>query len=663
MKREDFIAALRPLVDRMPTSHCWIKGRNGPRHIDEPLDPVKLSEHVMGGSAYGLCPIAPGESTCRVAALDFDSHKGETPWADMALVADGVAFALEQAGYRPAQFRSSGGHGIHLYLIWDEPQDAYSVRELLRGVLADNGLTAGTGGIAKGQVEIFPKQDEVPSDGFGNMFILPYSGKSEPIAGELVASPDVPVRERPVPVAPAIGETPPELERLKSALDAIPNSGEKELSYDDWRNHIFAIHHATGGDASGLALAHEFSSRSSKYDPDFLDTRVWPYVRSDRDGAVVTARTLFASASGHGWIDPDIVNDFQVVEEVTADVPEGAGDEGLRFEFVPESEFTVGQSKPDIVAGVIPDADLIVAYGESGSGKTFFVLDLVQSIARGLAWRDKAVQQGRVAYVVAEGASGFRNRLRAYKHANELQSTDLVVLADAPNFMLVPHVKAVIMAIKRAGPIKLVVVDTLAQVTPGANENAGEDIGKVIHHCRQIRKKTGAAVLLIHHSGKDASRGARGWSGLRAAADAEIEIVRAEHDRVATITKMKDGDEGQEFGFRLKQIPIGMDEAGEITTSCVVEYTAATAKDRKAREPKGDKQRLVWQAVLDLVGLGAGNPGVEDVITEAVKQVPFDPADGKRDTRRQHCLRALEALRDAGRVLLADGKVGLPGEQ
>ncbi|SDH23552.1 TOTE conflict system archaeo-eukaryotic primase domain-containing protein [Propionivibrio dicarboxylicus] len=178
------VAALMPLAERMNRSHCWIKTAEGPRRINEPFTEFMLAEHVAGRKAYGLCPIAPGESTCRVALLDFDAHQGETEWGVMLDTARTVAFALEQEGYTPILFRSSGGSGVHLYLLWDEPQDAYSVRQMLVGMLAALGFKSGTGGVANKQIEVFPKQDEVPADGFGSMWILPGAGKSELLGEE-----------------------------------------------------------------------------------------------------------------------------------------------------------------------------------------------------------------------------------------------------------------------------------------------------------------------------------------------------------------------------------------------------------------------------------------------------------------------------------------------
>lgn len=322
--RADLIAALQPLVQRVRTDVTARKGVKGSFWTDEPLTTERLLKHLNGGPARGVCPIKAGESTTMVALFDLDSHKGETIWDEMAAAALRLSEALEQRGLRPVPFSSSGGRGIHLYLLWDQPQDAYSVRALLADVLESLGFRNGTGGVVKGEIEIFPKQDSVPGDGHGNQFILPLAGKSEPLdpltmepvgkdAAAWLAWPvsdPVPVRERPVREAVAVAPT-GDLARVRSALGAIPNEGEKELTYDAWRNIIFAVHHATSGSEEGRALAHEFSARSSKYDPEFLDNRVWPYIK-DREGGV-TEQTLYAVARQHGW-DAPTGEEFPVIE-------------------------------------------------------------------------------------------------------------------------------------------------------------------------------------------------------------------------------------------------------------------------------------------------------------------------------------------------------------
>lgn len=601
MKRDHIAAALHPLAERMHRGYCWKKTPDGPRRIDQRFTAVELNEHAHGVVAYGLCPISPGTSTCRVACLDLDSHKGEVPWAAMQSYAAEISLSLEIEGMVPHLFRSSGGKGIHIYLVWAEPQDAYSVRELLRNALAACNLKSGTKGVAHSEVEIFPKQNEVKGDGYGSMFILPWDGESNPL-GEFTGwhdSPAVPLRTREERSASsAATRALPAIARLKSALDAIPNRLQEELSYDEWRNIVFALHAATGGNEIGLDLAHEFSARSGKYDADFLTNRVWPYIHATRDGPSITEGTLFAAATAHGWEDRAALDDFDVVasgESSAQPAPLAAA----RFRFLPQAEFTAGSPPEYIVQDVIPDADLVVVFGESASGKSFWTLDIVKAIANGTPWRDKRVKQGRVGYVAAEGAGGFRNRLKAY--AQEFQSDEIknfFVLPDAPSFLEVAHVKDVIRRLQEIGGVKVVVVDTLAQVSPGGAENSSEDMGKVIMHCRQIRKHTGATVILIHHSGKDSTKGARGWSGLRGATDAEVEIIRVEHDRVAVVTKQKDGEDGSEFGFKLRQIVIGRNDHGESITSCVVEHGAAKEGVRqRAAVRLAESERAAWLVV------------------------------------------------------------------
>ncbi|HVW53024.1 MAG TPA: VapE domain-containing protein [Trinickia sp.] len=322
------VDALAPIVSRVVASHCWVKRDGKFSHSRSALTAAKLARHVGGGTAYGAAQIAPGESVTRIAALDLDSHKGETPWANMQRAALAIMRACEPYGLKPIPFRSSGGNGLHLYFLWDDPQDAYSVRFALRWVLDQCQLRDGVGGIARAEVEVFPKQNSVPADGFGNMFVLPLAGKSVPLDAfelddmprEWAAEMDWPLSnpvaivEREQPSAPVVGEIPVELEQLKSALDAIPNSGDTELDYDEWRNVMFALHHATGGSPDGLALAHEFSARSSKYDAAFLDNRVWPHIKGSHDGerGAITGRTILKLAREHGWQEP-IEDDFEAL--------------------------------------------------------------------------------------------------------------------------------------------------------------------------------------------------------------------------------------------------------------------------------------------------------------------------------------------------------------
>lgn len=471
----------------------------------------------------------------------------------------------------------------------------------------------------------------------------------------------VPVRVRPPKAERTIVST-PELAVLRSALDAIPNDTDP-LDYDAWRNVLFAIHHATEGSDEGLTLAHEFSARSGKYDPEFIDNRFWPYA-GVTSGEVITERSLRALAAQHGWQDPTIADDFDVVDVPPDDdftaLPPTDG-KPLRFTPIPAHEFAVATQLRWIIKGVIPYAELAVLYGESGSGKSFMALDLAAAVALGVEWRGHKTRKGKVVYIAAEGANGFRNRLRAYAHQHQidLKDLDVHVIHAAPNMLDKTDALDVARAILAVvGRPDLIIIDTLAQTMPGGNENAGEDMGKALAHCRGLHTATGGLVLLVHHSGKDSSKGARGWSGLRAAADVEMEVSRSDEDRTLAITKQKDGDDGEAFGFKLETVLIDFDADGDEVTSCIVAHCESVGRSKAKNAPKGKNEISIHKIVLDLLDIGEA-PTVEEVISEYANRTLFDPQLG-RDTRRQVAMRALRSLIDKG-AFEADGvRVGLP---
>lgn len=682
MSAAEYVAALTPLVSRVRTDVCWSRHKGKPPgRLDQPLTDERLAKHCNGGPAYGVVPMQSGTDTTLVALLDFDSHKGETPWPELAAAAERVMSVLADRGLMAQPFRSSGGHGIHLYLVWDAPQDAFTVRETLREVLTAAEFKEGTAGVAHREIEIFPKQNHVPEGKWGNMFILPLAGESVPLeplcdlaplpkasALQLEWAPSAPLTPREKPPREIVAVEPSvELKTFCKALATIPNTGAQELDYDAWRNVIFSIHHATGGSDEGLALAHEFSARAGKADLDFLDNRVWPYIDAGREGGI-TDRYVLHLASSYGWQE-DITGEFEVLAEDSDTASKEDEAKPSKYQFKQAAEFTKGKRGRYLVKGVLPEAALGVIYGASTAGKTFFVLDLVMAVARGVEWRGRRVHQGAVAYICAEGEAGFRDRLTAYGKAGEgdevsLSEVPFHVLGAAPNFLHVPDVKDLIKAAKTLGPLKIIVVDTFAQVMPGGNENAGNDVGLALSHCRALHAATGALVILIHHSGKDESKGARGWSGLRAAADVEIEVARAEDDRSATVTKLKDGEDGGSFGFKLEVVNLDHDEDGDVITSCVVRSSEVNvAAMKRAARPMTQYETGAWNALNALAGIGGGWVGEDIVLDAAVQDGQVACKEGvepgsKNDRRRDRYREALRTkLPNRGVVECKNGQV------
>lgn len=256
----------------------------------------------------------------------------------------------------------------------------------------------------------------------------------------------------------------------------------------------------------------------------------------------------------------------------------------------------------ELVQGLLTVGDGSMLYGDSNSGKTFFAIDLACAVARGVEWHGRKVEQGLVMYVASESPGSVRGRLQAYQQHHRCKVPNFAIV-QSPLDLFSDDVDtvALIDAAKHlerlAGqPVRLIVGDTLARLSAGANENSGQDMGLVVQRFDRIRRATGAHFLMIHHSGKAAAAGARGWSGIRAAVDTEIEVTDAPTGRCAEATKQRDlSTKGERIGFTLERVTLGLTKWGEQATSCVVVPTDAPDK------PTGKRMGEVEGAVVEFL--------------------------------------------------------------
>lgn len=484
---------------------------------------------------------------------------------------------------------------------------------------------------------------------------------------------------------------------------ALPDLAALELPY---RVRDFLVDGDTGGDdrsgllhasavalfGAGLVEAEVFSVLASNA---YAMGVALDHRRQDSDRALMylwvehTQKAKGKSGSKVATLDDfdDLTGNKDLSAKTVGQVPKQA-----RFAFESAGDFAAKAANVAwLIKGVMPKAELGAIFGASGAGKSFFALDLAMAIALGTPWRGKQVKQGAVAYICAEGAGGFRLRIKAHAeyHGTDLVDLPLWVLGDSPNLLEKLDVKDLVAALRKIPDLQLILIDTLAQTTPGANENSGEDMGRALGHCKVLHQATGAMVVLVAHSGKDGAKGLRGWSGIKGALDVEIQVERAEQYRGATISKMKDGKgEGDEFSFELISVTLGQDEDGEDITSCVISdgaqrvspgqdfapgagpASAAPSAAQSARpafkagpsprarqgagRPGGVWQDAVMRAAVALTDL-PGAVTVYQLTEAAINQVPR--GDGKTDRRRERIMPAITALVTMGRLSIADGLV------
>jgi len=228
---------------------------------------------------------------------------------------------------------------------------------------------------------------------------------------------------------------------------------------------------------------------------------------------------------------------------------------------------------PDpLIAGHLYADSIAELWGRPGSGKSFLAIDWALCVATGKPWQQHAVQQGRVLYIVGEGAGGMSKRRRAWEQAwGNHDDGAMTWLRGAVPLIEIGWVYALAEAVRKLQP-RLVVVDTVSRAIAGHNENAPETMCALVRNTDQIREAAaGACVLFVHHATKDGNT-TRGHSALEGACDVRWKLAKEGNGLVLSNPKAKDDAEASDRNLRLAPWDLGtVDEFGKPITSCVVE--------------------------------------------------------------------------------------------
>jgi phage/plasmid primase-like uncharacterized protein len=259
----------------------------------------------------------------------------------------------------------------------------------------------------------------------------------------------------------------------------------------------------------------------------------------------------------------------------------------------------------ELVEDFMTIGSMAVLYGDSNSGKTFFALSLAAHIATGQPFFKRQIDPGLVVYLASEAPGSIRSRMQAIKKHFGCSLENLAMVPVPLNFYanqgdandVIELVKTIEQI--KGQPVRLIIGDTLARMSAGANENSGEDMGPVMARFDSVAQATGAALLIIHHNGKDQAKGARGWSGIRAHIDTEIEVMEKDGVRSATITKQRElPGKGETIYFRLEVVEMGITKFGKPATTCVAvpDESASTEQPHKPQSQHDENVRTFERA-------------------------------------------------------------------
>jgi hypothetical protein len=245
-----------------------------------------------------------------------------------------------------------------------------------------------------------------------------------------------------------------------------------------------------------------------------------------------------------------------------------------------------------------------------------------------------------VLYLAGEGFGGIGARIKACKIHHQIENGapiyivrhQLNLRSSAEDFNAL--MMAIVQLVEQTGmEFCLTIVDTLARAFGGGNENSSEDMGAFITAMGKIQEFLNCALMVLHHSGKDAAKGLRGHSSLLGAVDTELELLRFDEQMkgVLTISKQKDGADNERFGFEMVEVEIR--SAGLNLSDPVISLAVQASDDAKAdhskmteKKPPANKDSGRWQ-IYELPSLyrAIKNKGFNEVVDGvSIKVVKID---------------------------------------
>jgi hypothetical protein len=318
------------------------------------------------------------------------------------------------------------------------------------------------------------------------------------------------------------------------------------------------------------------------------------------------------------------------------------------------------------IKGVLPQQGLAAIYGPSGSGKSFLVIDLAMALSSGQPWFRLRTKKTPVVYCALEGEGGIAQRVDAYRLRHGNGGEEVRFLLQPFNLLVASEVDALAKAItdtECGGGVTI--LDTLNRATPGTDENDSKDMGRIIAAAKDLQALIGGLVILVHHTGKDVTKGLRGHSSLLAALDSAIEISRDGNKRSWSVSKCKDGSDGIANRFSLEVVELGKDVDDDPITSCIVIPGDSGTTIPTVKRPRGRNQEIILKATRELlqasmplenevrpecVPFGRSYIGLEEVIAQTSGRLACE-----RDQRNRSTRQAVSGLVGLGLLELKEG--------
>lgn len=280
-----------------------------------------------------------------------------------------------------------------------------------------------------------------------------------------------------------------------------------------------------------------------------------------------------------------------------------------------------------LIDGVLEEDAHGIMGGASMTFKSFMALRMAYSVCTGEPFMSRQVYRtGPVLYVCGEGAGGISRRWKALQlKLGKVPAGQFFMYGTPLQLRDTLSMQALQDCIEDLRPA-LVIGDTFASLAGGIEENSPSEVGNALGSFRRVCQAGGAASMLIHHFGKDATKGFRGASNFTNDVDFAFMVNRPEGDQAARKAcmvshKMKDGDPFAPIHFKAVPVALGLiDQKGEEVYSLVVEQDAAPGATVESIIEHGtawqkslEALRICWNVQRDR--LAESHPGANPSVT------------------------------------------------
>ena len=304
---------------------------------------------------------------------------------------------------------------------------------------------------------------------------------------------------------------------------------------------------STGADRQAYALWREWSEEYHKFSEKEARYK-WKSFNPDS----ITLSSLTYDAKASGFVDYE---------------PQKSA-----LKIYPAADLLIEEPEPVwLIDGIISDGSLNIIWGDSGCGKTWVCMDMLVAAALGTQWIGKSTTQSNVLLIDEEsGKRRLKKRLRRVITGNGGDFLNIplhymtMARLDVRDILKMEELKFFI----TQNNIKIVLMDALMEVIPGADENSVKEMNPPLMAIRNLIEETGTAVVIIHHAGKakEAKNSQfRGSSAIKGASDLMIQVTKDGDDVNLKSSKVRDVEDFEinakflfsDFDFKMEFIAEG----------------------------------------------------------------------------------------------------------